>query len=345
MSINPKKSKRFEGVKFLYVDDERDNLIAFEQQFDSVFEILSETDPKKALETIQKEENLGVLLVDQIMPKMTGLELAAEAKKIRPSVICIMITGNATKKLAMDSIKNHAFWDFLEKPINFSSTEIRQLFVDAFQEYLMGKLKRDYHFGTVQLLSQLIDDKDGHTQRHSERVTDWALKIAKKFNLSDKEMIQIREGALLHDIGKVSIPDDILKKPGRLSALERKIIMTHPARGGYLLERVPQLRELAPIARFHHERPDGNGYPKGLKGEEIPLLASIVALADFFEALSAKRPYKDPWAISDIVAEIARVRGEQFPEECVDALFTVIEEEGLLEHEKVIEILKTTKAA
>ena len=331
-------TRRFENITFFYVDDEPDNLEGFRLACEDQFEILTSTSPLEALETIRKEDNLAVLIVDQVMPRMTGLQLVAEAKQIRPTLACIMITGNATKKLAIDSVKSHLFWEFLEKPVNFSSKDVKQLLVSAVQEHLLQKIKVDYHQGTVTLLSRLIDDKDGHTHAHSGRVTKWAIRIAKKFDLSEKEMVLIREGSLLHDIGKVSIPDDILKKPGRLTELERKIIMTHPARGADLLEKVPQLRDLAPIARYHHERPDGKGYPNGLKGEEIPLPASIVAMADFFEALSSKRPYKDPWPMAEIVKEVATLRGTQFPEEVVDALFIVLEEEGLIEREKINEI-------
>ncbi len=338
------KTRRFENIKFLYVDDEVDNLEAFEIHCNDDFEVLTAADPVAALEIVRNEANLAVVLVDQVMPKMTGLQFAVEAKKIRPTLTFIMITGNATKQLAVDSIRSKVIWEFLEKPVSFGSKETKQLFISAVQQYLLEKVKLEYHEGTIRLISQLIDDKDGHTRRHSQRVTDWSMKIAKKFDLSERELVVVCEGALLHDIGKISIPDDILKKPGRLTELERKIIMTHPARGGDLLDGVPQLKELAPIARHHHERPDGTGYPQGLKGDQIPLVAAIVALADFFEALSAKRPYKEAWAISDIVTEIARVRGKQFPEAVVDALFAVLAEEGLIGKEKVAEIKQAVAA-
>ncbi|HLG20297.1 MAG TPA: HD domain-containing phosphohydrolase [Bdellovibrionota bacterium] len=336
--------RRFEGIKFLYVDDEPDNLESFELNFENQFEIVTSSSPVEALEIVRKESNLSVLVVDQVMPRMTGVQLAAESKKIRPTLTCIMITGNATKKLAIEAVRGRLFWEFLEKPVNFSAPDVRQIFVSAVQEHLLEKVKTEYHVGTIGVLAQLIDDKDGHTHAHSGRVTKWSLKIARKFDLSEKELVMIREGSLLHDIGKISIPDDILKKPGRLTELERKIIMTHPGRGGDLLEKVPQLKELAPIARYHHERPDGKGYPSGLKSEEIPLLASIVALADFFEALSSKRPYKEPWHIDDIVKEVASLRGTQFVEEVVDALFIVLEEEGLIKRERITEICSAIAA-
>ncbi len=337
-------TRRFKNVKLLYVDDEVNNLDGFEINFEDEFEVLTSSDPEAALDLIQKEETLAVLLVDQVMPKMTGLQLAIEAKKIRPTLTCIMITGNATKGLAIESVKSHTFWEFLEKPINFAAKDVKQLMVSAVQEHLLETVKLEYREGTIDLLAQLIDDKDGHTLRHSQRVTEWTMKIAKKFDLSEREMVVLHEGALLHDIGKISIPDDILKKPGRLTDLERKIIMTHPGRGGDLLERVPQLKAISPMARYHHERPDGKGYPEGLKGDEIPITASIVAMADFFEALSSKRPYKEPWHIADIVKEVAKVRGTQFSIEVVDALFAVIEEEGLIERKKIDEIVQALAA-
>lgn len=335
MSENTKSSRRFEGIKFLYVDDEEDNLTTFRFHFDEEFEVLTSAEPVKALGMVRNEPDLAVLLVDQVMPQMTGLQLAAEAKKLRPTITCLMITGNATKQLAIDSIRSRVFWEFLEKPVKFDAPEIRQLLISGIQEHLLEKVKVDYHQGTLELLAKLIDDKDGHTHRHSQRVTEWAVKIATKFDLSEKEIVMVREGSLIHDLGKISIPDDILKKPGRLTELERKIIMTHPGRGGELLDKIPQLKELASMARDHHERPDGKGYPRGLKGDEIPLMASIVAMADFFEALSSKRPYKDPWSTEEIVKEVVRIRGTQFPEEIVDALLVVIEEEGLLSKEKI----------
>ncbi len=323
-------SRRFEGTKFLYVDDEPDNLTGFRLHLEEYFDILTESDPRKALDRIQDEPDLAVLIVDQVMPFMTGMELAEAAHKLNPTLTCIMLTGNATKQLAIDSVRTRLFWEFMEKPVDFSSTEIHQTFISAIQEHLLQRVKHDYREGTIELLAHLIDDKDGHTHKHSERVTNWAVRIGERMGLSERDLMVVREGAMLHDIGKISIPDDILKKPGRLTELERKIIMTHPGRGGELLERIPQLRELAFIARDHHERPDGSGYPKGLARDEVPLMASIVALADFFEALSSRRPYKDPWPMGKIVTECARLRDQQFPSAVIDVLFELLEEDGLM---------------
>ncbi|MEZ4703744.1 MAG: HD domain-containing phosphohydrolase [Bdellovibrionota bacterium] len=336
---------KYSDAKILYVDDEVDNLIGFQIHTESDFSIATTEFPLKALEMIEHDPSVAVLIVDQVMPKMTGLELAEKAKKISPYLTCIMLTGNATKHLAIESVRKGIFWEFLEKPVDFSSPEMKQMLFSAIQEHYLDRVKNGYREGTINLLAKLIDDKDGHTHRHSFRVQEWSLKIGKKHNLSDHELVQLREGALLHDIGKISIPDDILKKPGRLTALERKIIMTHPGRGGDLLESIPQLAELASMARDHHERPDGKGYPRGLKGNEIPLLSSIVAMADFYEALSSKRPYKEPWEIKEIIKEIARVRGTQFREDVVDSLLEVLVEENFISKQDLDVTLKEAQAA
>ncbi|MCI5072215.1 response regulator [bacterium] len=337
-------ASKFTDNIIVYVDDEQDNLTSFEMHLEMDFVIKTFADPIEALHYVQNEPRVAILIVDQVMPRLSGLELARQAKENNPLMICMMITGNATKQLAIEAVKDNTFWDFVEKPVDFGSFEMSQKLVRGLEKYVLEKTKLDYREGTFELLAMLIDDKDGHTHRHSKRVCEWAMKIGKKMDLSKTELMRLQEGAMVHDIGKISIPDDILKKPGRISALERKIIQTHPGRGGDILESIPQLRDLAPMARDHHERPDGKGYPRGLVEDEIDLLTSIVALADFFEALSAKRPYKEPWAIKDIVTEIAKNKGTQFKGSVVDALFDVLKEEKLIGEKALEEVIQSIAA-
>jgi response regulator RpfG family c-di-GMP phosphodiesterase len=338
-------NEKYEKVKLLFVDDESENLLTFQLNLEDDFDVITTTSPKRALQLLTDDKNIAMMFVDQVMPELTGMELAMEAKKVNPDVTMVMLTGNATKQLAIESVRTKVFWEFLEKPVDFASPYMKQMIFTGIQESLLHKANRDYREGAIQLVAKLIDDKDGHTHKHSARVQEWSIKLAKKFNLTDHEMMVIRQGALLHDIGKISIPDDILKKPGRLSALERKIIMTHPGRGGDILDSIPQLAELAPLARYHHERHDGKGYPQGLKGDEIPLLSVIVALADFYEALSSKRPYKDPWNVLEIVKEILSQKDKQFPGRVVDAMMEVLVEEGLVTREQILEKERELKAA
>lgn len=329
----------------VYVDDEAENLESFALHLEQDFNILTFTNPLEALEEIKGNEQIPLVLIDQVMPQISGLELASDIKDLNRFTTLIMLTGNATKELAIEAIRKNLFWEFLEKPVDFSSNRMKQLLYTGIQTHFLNKASHGFRKGAIELLANLIDDKDGHTHRHSYQVQAWALKIASKFKLTPHEMKVIEEGALLHDIGKISIPDDILKKPGRLTTLERKVIMSHPQRGGVLLESVQELKELAPIARCHHERPDGQGYPKGLTKDEIPLAACIVSVADFFEALNSKRPYKDPWPIEHIVEELLRVRGKQFTIPTVDALLEVLKDENLITQAAIEKIENTIQTA
>jgi putative two-component system response regulator len=338
-------NNEYKKSKLLFVDDESENLLTFQLNLEDDFNVVTTTSPKRALQLISEDKDIAMVFVDQVMPEMTGMELAIDIKKINPHLTMVMLTGNATKQLAIESVRTKVFWEFLEKPVDFASSHMKQMIFSGIQASILNKTNRDYREGAIQLVAKLIDDKDGHTHKHSSRVQEWSIKLAKKFNLTEHEMLIVRQGALLHDIGKISIPDDILKKPGRLSALERKIIMTHPGRGGDILDSIPQLAELAPLARYHHERHDGKGYPEGLKGEEIPLLSVIVALADFYEALSSKRPYKDPWTALEIVKEILSQRDKQFPGRVIDAMMEVLVDEGLVTQAQIREKELELKAA
>jgi putative nucleotidyltransferase with HDIG domain len=331
--------KKYEDVKILFIDDEFDNLESFALNFEDDFQILTEQDPKKGMQAALDTKELAVLLIDQVMPDMTGLEIVEMVKKQRPLLTCVMITGNATKELAIQAIKTRKIWDFIEKPINFGDRSTKQIIIGAIQEYCLNKLKVDYEQGTVELLARIIDERDGYTHEHSRRVMELSMKIASHFDISERDLVKLRQGALLHDVGKVGIPDNILKKPGRLSDLEREVIKAHPTKGARLLEKVPQLQEISFILESHHERPDGKGYPRGLKGEEIPLLAHIVHICDFFDALSSVRPYKKSWTTAEIAAEINYLKGKEFHPDVADAIYKVLVEENLITKEQLDEAM------
>ena len=331
--------KKYDDVKILFIDDEFDNLEAFALNFEAEFQIMTEQDSKKGLELAIKTDDLAVLLIDQVMPDISGLEIVDQIKKHKPIVTCVMITGNATKELAIQAIKTRKVWDFIEKPINFGDRATKQLIIGAIQEYCINKLKIDYESGTVDLLARIIDERDGYTHEHSRRVMELSMKIAAHFDISEKDKAKLKHGSLLHDVGKVGIPDNILKKPGRLNPLEIEVVKSHPTKGAKLLEKVPQLKEIAFILESHHERMDGKGYPKGLKGDEIPLLSHIVHICDVFDALSSVRPYKKPWTVAEIAGEINYLKGKEFHPDVADAMFKVLLEEKLLTEVELKEAL------
>jgi putative nucleotidyltransferase with HDIG domain len=166
---------------------------------------------------------------------------------------------------------------------------------------------------------------------HSNAVAEYATQIATALGLSEKKVELIRTGALLHDIGKIGIPDSILYKPGPLTDEEFVYIKEHPVRGAELVSTNDGLREMVPIIRHHHERYDGRGYPDGLKGQEIPVEARILCVADSVQAMESDRPYRKALGNQAIIAEINENAGSQFDPVIVEAFLKVVQELGLVE--------------
>ncbi len=178
----------------------------------------------------------------------------------------------------------------------------------------------------TRVFANCIDMKDAYTNGHSFRVAKYTAMLAKKLGKSDEEIHQIYNIALLHDIGKISIPDSILNKPGRLTDEEFVVMKNHPARGNEILKDVTIAPELALGAGYHHERVDGRGYPSGLKGDEIPEVAQIIAVADTFDAMYSTRPYRKKMELSTVVDEIRRSAGTQLSEKVVNAFIQLVDE-------------------
>ncbi len=176
---------------------------------------------------------------------------------------------------------------------------------------LFNNLQRAY-IDTLSALTSAIDAKDSYTRGHSERVTELSIRLANEYGLPPEEVEKIKLGGLLHDIGKIGIPEEILNKPGRLNDEEFEIIKSHPDLGLHILGKVEFLETIVPIIRYHHERYDGKGYPEGLKGEAIPLLARIVSVVDTFDAMTTDRPYRKAMSIEEALKEIERCSGSQF---------------------------------
>lgn len=171
----------------------------------------------------------------------------------------------------------------------------------------------------VEAFTAALDAKNTYTRGHSDRVAELAAAIARELGMTKTSQDNIHVAAHLHDIGKIGIPDHILLKPGRLSPDEFNVIKSHPQVGFEILNKVTLLRPTAEIVRYHHERWDGLGYPAGLKGENIPLGARIIALADAFDAMTSARSYRLPMTQAAAVQEVLRCRGTQFDPDIVDA--------------------------
>ena len=178
----------------------------------------------------------------------------------------------------------------------------------------------------TKVISECVDMKDAYTNGHSARVAKYTVMLARRMGKSEEETENLYNIALLHDIGKISIPDSILNKPGRLTDEEYEIMKSHSQRGYDILKEIEIAPELAIGAGYHHERLDGTGYPRGLKGDEIPELAQIIAVADTFDAMYSTRPYRTRMPLEKVAAEIRRVAGTQLNPDAVRAFLELVDE-------------------
>jgi response regulator RpfG family c-di-GMP phosphodiesterase len=261
-----------------------------------------------------------------------------------------VLTGAADVKTAIDSLKFGAY-DFIMKPVNVDelviaadrALERRQLLIERrqYQSYLELRVEeatrdlqgafrelKDTYKSTLEALGSALDTRDVGTEAHSRRVHGYSMATAKEYGVPDHHLTDIAHGVLLHDIGKIGIPDAILLKPGPLTPDEWKVMRRHPEIGRRLIENIPFLREAVPIIFHHHERWDGSGYPLGLKGEAIPLGARIFAVVDAFDAMTFDRPYSKAITFESAKAEIRRCSGTHFDPTVVQAFLRV--EEPLL---------------
>ncbi len=194
-------------------------------------------------------------------------------------------------------------------------------------ESLINQQKRDKELTReiIEAFAKVVDLKDSYTQGHSFRVAEYTEKLARELGYDEETVEKYRNIALMHDIGKVGIPDNVLNKPGKLTDEEFNLIKSHAARGYDVLENISIMPEIAIGARAHHERPDGKGYPLGLSGNEIPTVAQIIAVADCFDAMYSNRPYRSRMNFDKAVSIIKEVSGTQLSSEVVDAFLRLVE--------------------
>lgn len=177
-------------------------------------------------------------------------------------------------------------------------------------------------------LALALESKDPYSHGHSDRVADYALELARSLNLSEVDQVNIYRAAILHDIGKIGIPDAILNKPSALTSEEWSIMKSHPERGGNICSKLNFAREILPIIRHHHERYDGKGYPDGLCGEKIPFLARLVSIADTVDAITSSRPYRSAGTFEQVLEELQKYAGTQFDPVLVEAFIAFYHAKG-----------------
>jgi HD-GYP domain-containing protein (c-di-GMP phosphodiesterase class II) len=226
--------------------------------------------------------------------------------------------------------------DFSQRVHLWSRTEIGELAqtfntmseeLERFVEDLKraAEENRALFMGSIQMLAGAVDEKDPYTRGHSDRVTRYSLMIAKEMDLPAAFMEILQVSAQLHDVGKIGIEDHILKKPGALTEEEFEVMKTHTTKGANILRPVTQLAEMLPGIELHHEALDGRGYPYGLKGDQIPLLARVIAVADTFDALTTNRPYQQAHTPDQALQIIKNLAGKRLDPAAVAALLAVYE--------------------
>jgi putative nucleotidyltransferase with HDIG domain len=278
-------------------------------------------------------------LLDFRMPVMTGADVFQQFKAIDPLIEVIFLTGETETERAVDLMKAGAI-DYLLKPVNFGqllaavarALEHRRLVQEnlAYRHHLevlveqktraLNEVLRSLgvmHAATIDALGLALDFRDQSTSGHSQRVAKLTAAIAQKIGITGEMLLEIEQGAFLHDIGKLRIPDGILLKPGPLDASEWTTMRCHPSHGRDFLQKVEFLKGAAQIVYTHHEKFDGSGYPQGLRGEEIPIGTRCFAIVDAVDAMIYKRPYNRPLSFEQAADEILRCAGFHFDPELV----------------------------
>jgi len=288
----------------------------------------------EALAVLESGEEFDLVLSDLMMAEMDGIVLLERVKERYPDMPIVMLTAVLDIEVALQALRNGAY-DYLPKPFEREqllntvrrALENRRLKRenDAYRTRLeelvaartlqwktaLSDLERSYDI-TLEALGDALDLKDAETYGHTRRVTAFAIAIARRMGLSKEEISVIARGAFLHDIGKMAIRDDILRKPDKLTDGEMAVMREHCYLGYKIISRIPFLKEAAEIVYAHQEHYDGTGYPRGLKGDEIPLGARIFAIADTLDAMRSDRPYRDAQSIQAVRKEIESWSGRQF---------------------------------
>ena len=301
----------------------------------------------KALAVLESGEEFELMLSDLMMADLDGIGLLEKTKEKFPDMPVVMVTAVHDISVALKAIRDGAY-DYLLKPFEreqllatvHRALENRRLkvenreyqtslerMVDARTEQLkraMHDLERSYDI-TLEALGDALDLKDAETEGHSKRVTAFTIAIAKTMGVSKDVISVIARGAFLHDIGKMAIPDAILRKPGALTPDEIAIMREHCYHGYRMLQKIPFLAEAAEIVYSHQERYDGTGYPRGLKGNEIPLGSRLFSVADTLDAITSDRPYRAAQSVTAAREEIKRWSGRQFDPEVVETFLSMPE--------------------
>src|SRR5262252_9115642 len=327
LSVAPSPLITAATARILIIDDEPNILSVLHSLLADDYDCKAATSATEALEYL-KEENYDLVLSDIMMPGMSGLELLEEISRLNRDTVVVLISGNLNIQSAIEAMRRGAF-DYVTKPFNLSDVETavsrglkHHRLLKANQQYehhledlvhlrtneltiansnlntTLEKLYLNYR-ATLRALAAALEARDVETKGHSERVVSYCLRLGKQIGLNDRDMVTLEHGALLHDIGKIGVPDGILLKRGALTEEEWLHMRRHVEYGAQIIRGIDFLEGATEIVAQHHERYNGTGYPSQLEGDDICLGARIFAVADAVDAMTSDRPYRAARSFDD----------------------------------------------
>lgn len=306
------------------------------------YRVLGVSHPDAGLQIVN-EQPVHIVLADQQLPAMTGVEFLDRIRLEHAETVRLLLTGQADVPAVMDAVNSGHVYRYVRKP--WEPEDLQGILRQAAEHYdlltrcqhLTHQLRaanEDLKTANAEMIqaydttlegwSRALELRDQETDGHSRRVSELAVRLARAMGMDEAQLVHVRRGALLHDIGKVGIPDSILAKPGPLTDEEWDIMKRHASYGYELLARIPFLQEALVIPHCHHERWDGTGYPRGLKGEEIPLAARVFAVIDVWDALCCDRPYRKAWSEPEARAYIRSLAGTHFDPTVVEVFLRLV---------------------
>jgi putative two-component system response regulator len=349
--------------KILVIEDEESTRKLLSEILSAKYECDAVDSAESALKKIGTKE-YSVILSDINLNGISGVELIPEVNFLSPNTVVVLISGQQEVGYAVEAFRRGAF-DYISKPF-----EINNLLVSierAIKHYELKVIKEKYHFHleeliaerttaldkaleevensyqiTLKALVQALEMRDFETHGHAERVVTFSLRLGHELGLTKKEMRDLELGALLHDIGKIGVPDNILRKPAKLDDDEWVKMRLHPIHGQKLLRNIPFLDAASEVVLQHHEKWDGSGYPYGLRGEDISIGARIFAVVDAFDAIISDRVYRKGRTYSEALGEIRKNGGTQFDPIVVEAFEAISQEDWeTLHHRSLVEKRET----
>jgi len=330
--------------RILIVDDEVEITEILADLLSEEYECLKAGSAEAALAHLRKGE-FQLVISDITMPGMSGLEMIPHVKEISPQTVVVMISGMQTVESAIGALRRGAF-DYLMKPFDLRQVEAVVKRALEHYELVVAKQRYENHLeelveqrtaeldralnsleaayrSTLKALTAALETRDSETHGHSERVVSYSLRLGREYGLSPEEMKALEFGALLHDIGKIGVPDSILRKPAKLTEEEWVRMREHPVHGQQILRGIEFLQGAARVVAQHHEQWDGSGYPLGLRNEEIDICARIFAVADAFDAITSDRVYRRGKPYEAAAQELDDWAGRQFDPKVVEAFHRV----------------------